>query len=87
MTAFYLHAFPVYHPMNYRRLGQTGLKVAPIGLGTDNFANPTPAAEAHDLLDRAVDAGINLVDTSNSYRARRKRTHHRAVDAADTTSG
>ena len=53
--------------MNYRRLGQTGLKVAPIGLGTDNFANPTPAAEAHELLDRAVDAGINLVDTSNSY--------------------
>lgn len=53
--------------MNYRRLGQTGLKLAPIGLGTDNFANPVAAADAHAILTRAVAAGINLVDTSNSY--------------------
>jgi len=53
--------------MNYRRLGQTGLKLAPIGLGTDNFANPVAVDDAHAILDRAVAAGINLVDTSNSY--------------------
>ena len=53
--------------MLYRRLGRSGLKVSPIGLGTDNFANPVPEEEAHRLLDRAYAAGINLVDTSNSY--------------------
>lgn len=53
--------------MNYRTLGRTGLKVAPLGLGTDNFANPLPEETAHAILDRAVAGGINLIDTSNSY--------------------
>ena len=53
--------------MEYRVLGRTGVKVAPLCLGTDNFANPTPEAEAIDIIDRGLDAGINLIDTSNSY--------------------
>jgi aryl-alcohol dehydrogenase-like predicted oxidoreductase len=53
--------------MRFRRLGRSGLKLAPLGLGTDNFANPVDEATAHALLDRATAAGINLVDTSNSY--------------------
>jgi len=53
--------------MEYRILGRTGVKVAPLCLGTDNFANPTPEAEAIDIIDRGLDAGINLIDTSNSY--------------------
>jgi aryl-alcohol dehydrogenase-like predicted oxidoreductase len=53
--------------MDYRLLGRTGVKVAPLCLGTDNFANPTPEAEAIKMLHRALDAGINLIDTSNSY--------------------
>jgi len=57
--------------MRFRRLGRSGLKLAPIGLGTDNFANPVDEATAHALLDRAVTAGINLVDTSNSYGGQR----------------
>ncbi len=52
-------------------LGRSGLKLAPIGLGTDNFANPVDEATAHALLDRATAAGINLVDTSNSYGGQR----------------
>ena len=55
--------------MNYRHLGRTGLLVSPMGLGTDNFANPVPAADAHAILDRAWAAGINLIDTANSYGA------------------
>ncbi len=54
--------------MNYRSLGRTGATVAPLALGTDNFLNPTPEAESEKLLLRALDAGINLIDTSNSYR-------------------
>ena len=53
--------------MEYRILGRTGVKVAPLCLGSDNFANPTPEAESIAIIDRAMDAGINLIDTSNSY--------------------
>ena len=53
--------------MEYRILGRTGVRVAPLCLGTDNFANPTPEAESIEMIDRALDAGINLIDTSNSY--------------------
>jgi aryl-alcohol dehydrogenase-like predicted oxidoreductase len=54
--------------MEYRNLGRTGVKVAPLCLGTDNFLNPTPEDESRQLIYRALDAGINLLDTSNSYR-------------------
>ncbi|MFO7631373.1 MAG: aldo/keto reductase [Caldilinea sp.] len=53
--------------MHYRTLGRTGLKTAPLGLGTDNFANPLLETTAHALLDAAVGGGINLIDTANSY--------------------
>ena len=53
--------------MEYRTLGRTGVKVAPLGLGTDNVVNPTPEAESITLINRALDSGINLIDTSNSY--------------------
>ncbi len=53
--------------MEYRSLGRTGVKIAPLGLGTDNFNNPTPEAEAVAIIQRALGAGINLIDTSNSY--------------------
>ncbi len=54
--------------MEYRNLGRTGVKVAPLALGTDNILNPTPEDESRRMILRALDAGINLIDTSNSYR-------------------
>jgi aryl-alcohol dehydrogenase-like predicted oxidoreductase len=53
--------------MEYRILGRSGVKVSPLCLGTDNFANPTPKEESISIINRALDAGINLIDTSNSY--------------------
>ncbi len=53
--------------MEYRALGRSGVKVAPLGLGTGNFADPTPEDESIRILNRAVNAGINLIDTANSY--------------------
>lgn len=53
--------------MDYRTLGRSGVKVFPLALGTDNFANPTPEAESIRMVHRALDAGINLIDTSDSY--------------------
>jgi 1-deoxyxylulose-5-phosphate synthase len=55
--------------MEYRTLGRSGVKVAPLALGTDNFANPTPEDESIRVIHAALDAGINLVDTANSYAA------------------
>ena len=51
----------------YRPLGRTGLKVSPICLGTDNFANPTSEDESVNIINCAIDNGINLIDTANSY--------------------
>ena len=53
--------------MEYRVLGRTGVRVSPLALGTANFADPTPEDEARQIMERAVDAGINLIDTGNSY--------------------
>ena len=53
--------------MEYRALGRSGVKVAPLALGTGNFADPTPEDEASRIIHRAIDAGINLLDTGNSY--------------------
>ncbi len=53
--------------MQYRVLGRTGVRVSELVLGTANFADPTPEQEAGRILERAIDAGVNLIDTGNSY--------------------
>jgi aryl-alcohol dehydrogenase-like predicted oxidoreductase len=53
--------------MEYRVLGRTGVRVSSLALGTANFADPTPEEESARILERAVDAGINLIDTGDSY--------------------
>jgi aryl-alcohol dehydrogenase-like predicted oxidoreductase len=53
--------------MKYRVLGRTGVKVSPLCLGTDNFANPSPEDESVRMIEVALDSSINMLDTSNSY--------------------
>jgi aryl-alcohol dehydrogenase-like predicted oxidoreductase len=53
--------------VNYRFLGRTGLRVSPLCLGTMNFGNQTEEAEAHQIMDRALELGINFIDTANVY--------------------
>ncbi len=53
--------------MQYRQLGSSALKVSELCLGTMNFGPRTPAAESFDILNKAVDAGINFIDTANQY--------------------
>ena len=55
--------------MEYRVLGRTGVMVSPLGLGTMNFMNPTSEDDAMRMINSALKAGINLIDTSNSYSA------------------
>ncbi len=55
--------------MEYRSLGRTGLKVSPLCLGTMMFGawGNTDRAESIRIIHRALDAGINFVDTANVY--------------------
>ena len=53
--------------MQYRPFGRTGVRVAPLAIGTMNFGFPTPEDEATRIIDYALDAGLNLIDTANSY--------------------
>ena len=55
--------------MGYHNLGRTGLKVSPLCLGTMNFGPRTPETESFEIMDAALDAGINFFDTANRYGA------------------
>ena len=56
--------------MDYVRLGRLALKVSPLCLGTMNFGWEEPGTsekQAHQIMDRALDLGINFFDTANVY--------------------
>ena len=53
--------------IEYRRLGQSGLEVSRICLGTMMFGDRTDAAAAQPIVDSALDAGINFIDTADVY--------------------
>lgn len=53
--------------MEYRNLGRTGVKVSPLCLGCMMFGAKTELDESCAIIDRALDTGINFLDTSNSY--------------------
>lgn len=70
--------------MEYRRLGATGVKVSRLALGCGNFGGigSAPAfygmgeteAQAFELMDRALDLGINSFDTADAYGGGRSET-------------
>ena len=61
--------------MEYRQLGNSGLKISELTLGTMTFGGQGGFArvgavslgEARRLIDLAVDAGVNLIDTADIY--------------------
>lgn len=53
--------------MEYRSLGRTGVMVTPLCLGAMNFGGPTDEAESIAIINRALDGGINFIDTANVY--------------------
>ncbi|ABE60389.1 MULTISPECIES: NADP(H)-dependent aldo-keto reductase [Chromohalobacter] len=53
--------------MQTRPLGQTGMHVSRLCLGTMTFGEQNSEAEAHAQLDRATAAGINFIDTAEMY--------------------
>lgn len=63
--------------MEYRKLGNSGLKVSTLCLGTMTFGEAdensfmhkvsSDEATAHAILERALEAGINFIDTADVY--------------------
>jgi len=53
--------------MDYRPLGDSGLLVSQICLGTMTFGEQNTEDEGHAQLDMALDAGINFIDTAEMY--------------------
>ena len=59
--------------MEYTTLGTTGLSVSKICLGTMNFGYESEGwrhgeAKSTEIIERAIDLGINFIDTANMYR-------------------
>ncbi len=53
--------------MDYRLLGRTGVYVSPLCLGCMMFGARTEPDDAYAIIDRAIDRGVNFLDTANAY--------------------
>ena len=53
--------------MEYTQLGRSGLKVSRLCLGTMNFGPQTSEADSFQVMDKALELGINFFDTANVY--------------------
>ena len=53
--------------MNYRNLGNSGILVSEIGLGTNNFGRKLNYKESEVIIKSTLDHGINLLDSADMY--------------------
>lgn len=53
--------------MQYRKLGKTGLKVSELCLGTMTFGDQVEETQAISIIEGALAAGVNFIDTANIY--------------------
>ena len=53
--------------MKQRRLGNSGLQVSLVGLGCNNFGGRIDLAATGAVVHKALDLGITLFDTADSY--------------------
>ncbi len=53
--------------MEYRRLGNSGLQVSAVGLGTNNFGRRLEYEQSEIVIKASLDNGINFIDTANIY--------------------
>ncbi len=51
----------------YRMLGRTGVRVSPLCLGCMNFGDDADEAASFAIIDQAMDAGVNFLDTADVY--------------------
>lgn len=53
--------------MRYRTLGNSGLRVSVVGLGTNQFGGKVDQAGVTRILNEALDNGLNFIDTADTY--------------------
>jgi aryl-alcohol dehydrogenase-like predicted oxidoreductase len=53
--------------MTYRPLGNSGLMVSTVGLGTNAFGSRIDGEQARAVVDAALEAGVTLFDTADTY--------------------
>ena len=54
--------------MEYRQLGNAGVRVSVVGLGANRFGSPdVPQVEVDKIIGAALDGGVNFIDTANVY--------------------
>jgi aryl-alcohol dehydrogenase-like predicted oxidoreductase len=53
--------------MRYRPLGNSGLLVSVVGLGCNNFGRRLDVEQTRNVVDAAIDSGVTLLDTAESY--------------------
>jgi len=53
--------------MELRTLGRTGVKVSSLCLGCMMFGGKTAPEDSYAIIDKAIDSGINFIDTANVY--------------------
>jgi aryl-alcohol dehydrogenase-like predicted oxidoreductase len=56
--------------MDYRRLGDSGLVVSVVGLGCNTFGRMVDADGAREVVEAALDEGVNFFDTADIYGSR-----------------
>ncbi|MCA9996145.1 MAG: aldo/keto reductase [Anaerolineales bacterium] len=60
--------------MKYRQLGNSGVRVSTIGLGTNQFGGVVDQAGVNDIIAAAQDLGINFIDTADIYAGTKSET-------------
>jgi aryl-alcohol dehydrogenase-like predicted oxidoreductase len=54
--------------MDYRQMGNSGVRVSVIGLGTNRFGSrEVPQSAVDEIINTALEAGVNFIDTANVY--------------------
>ncbi len=53
--------------MEYRQLGNAGVRVSVIGMGTNQFGGKVDQQNVNAIIDEAIDLGINFIDTADIY--------------------
>ena len=53
--------------MKYRNLGLTGMKVSQVGIGCNNFGRRCDQRATDEVVDAAIDLGVNFFDTADVY--------------------
>jgi aryl-alcohol dehydrogenase-like predicted oxidoreductase len=56
--------------MRYRPLGNSGLEVSVVGLGCNNFGRRLDVGQTRNVVDAAIDVGVTLLDTAETYGGR-----------------